>query len=203
MPEEKDISDAPASESKTKRVLERLKSYRDLILAASALIAGISSLVKPTDTTATEKSYEWTAQQVEKLSANDVKIQQDLVGLRNYLEGYALANGRSTRSIETQSDVEPDAAEPVEESVVTTTITESPRASGSPNTWSRRSRTARSIRPPDDSNDSNDSDDSDGVEDSEPASWPVIEQHIKNLPVFKAAPEQIEAPEFEDLAEPE
>lgn len=66
----------------------KLRAYRDIILAIAALATAVGSWFRPTDTTATKNSFDWTSKQIEKLSADNVKSQQDLLALHNFLEGY-------------------------------------------------------------------------------------------------------------------
>ena len=83
-------SDQPKTKSNppTSKFVEKLKAYRDIILAVAALATAIGSWFRPTDTTATENSFDWTSKQIEKLSADNIKTQQDIVALHNFLEGY-------------------------------------------------------------------------------------------------------------------
>jgi len=70
------------------RIIAKLNAYRNLILAVAALITAIGSWFRPTDTTATKMSFEWTSDKLEKLSTNDVKNHEDVVALKAYMEGY-------------------------------------------------------------------------------------------------------------------
>lgn len=82
-------SDPPTS--KGKLLIERLNAYRNLILAVAALATAVGSWFRPTDTTATKNSFEWTSKKIEELAANDLKTKEDIVAIRNYLEGYVQA----------------------------------------------------------------------------------------------------------------
>jgi len=78
-------SDPPPS--KSKHFIDRLNAYRNIILATAALATAIGSWLKPTDTSATKQSFDWTTQKVQELSKNDVQMHDDIVALRAYLEG--------------------------------------------------------------------------------------------------------------------
>jgi hypothetical protein len=91
---EGDKSDHPTS--KGKLFVERLNAYRNIILAVAALATAVGSWFKPTDTTATKNSFDWSAKKIEELSANDLRTKEDIVALRNYLEGYVQAQRGST-----------------------------------------------------------------------------------------------------------
>ena len=78
----------PQPTGKTRNLVAKVNAYRNLILAVAALATAIGSWFKPQDLSATKKSYDWTAGKIEELSRNDVKTHEDIVGLRNYIEGY-------------------------------------------------------------------------------------------------------------------
>jgi len=81
-------SDPP---SKGKHFIERLNAYRNIILATAALATAIGSWFKPTDTTATKQSFDWTTKKVDEPAKNDVQMHDDIVALRAYLEGMRAA----------------------------------------------------------------------------------------------------------------
>lgn len=90
MDDSKTKSDPPKSDpptSKGKLFIERLNAYRNIILATAALATAIGSWLKPTDTTATKQSFEWTSKKVEELAKNDVQMHDDIVAIRAYLDG--------------------------------------------------------------------------------------------------------------------
>jgi len=89
MDDSKTKSDPPTS--KGKLFIERLNAYRNIILATAALATAIGSWLKPTDTTATKRSFNWTTKKVEELAQNDVKMHDDIVAIRGYLEGMKAA----------------------------------------------------------------------------------------------------------------
>ena len=89
MDDSKTKSDPPTS--KGKLFIERLNAYRNIILATAALATAIGSWLKPTDTTATKQSFEWTSKKVEELAKNDVQMHDDIVAIRGYLEGMKAA----------------------------------------------------------------------------------------------------------------
>jgi hypothetical protein len=76
-------------------ILSKLNAMKGLILAIAALVTAVGSYLKPEDQTATKNTYEWSAQQIEELSAQDVQLRQDIVAIRNYLEGYIEAQKNS------------------------------------------------------------------------------------------------------------
>ena len=78
-------SDPP--QSRGKHFVEQLNAYRNIILATAALATAVGSWLKPTDTSATKQSFDWTTKKVEELSKNDVQMHDDIVALRAYLEG--------------------------------------------------------------------------------------------------------------------
>lgn len=167
-------------------LLERLNAARNFLLALTALVTAVSAWWKPQDQTATKNSYEWSAAQIEKLAANDVKLQEDLVGLRNYIQGYALANGGKM----------PIAPEPTAEGTM---------GLGSGSGFGRGAGglsdtpQARRRRPPRAAGaTAGAAPQADTVEAvNEPEYQQVIEQE---LPMMQAAPQEVEAPKFEELA---
>jgi hypothetical protein len=90
-------SDPPPS--KGKYLIDRLNAYRNIILATAALATAIGSWLKPTDTTATKQSFDWTTQKVQELSKNDVQMHDDIVALRAYLEGMRAAQPIAAASV--------------------------------------------------------------------------------------------------------
>jgi hypothetical protein len=99
MTEEVPESDAPKSDPPTHRrgklLIEKLNAYRNIILAVAALATAVGSWFRPTDTTATKNSFDWTSKKIEELSDNQVKTKQDMVALRNYVEGYVKGQAAS------------------------------------------------------------------------------------------------------------
>jgi hypothetical protein len=83
MPENKS-SDPPPS--KGKHFVDQLNAYRNIILAVTALATAVGSWLKPTDTTATEQSFDWTTQRVEELAKTDVQLHDDIEAIRAYLQ---------------------------------------------------------------------------------------------------------------------
>ncbi len=73
------------------RLVDRLNAYRNVVLAVAALATAVGSWFRPTDTTATKQSFDWTTAQVELLSKNDVQMHDDIVAIRAYLEGMKAA----------------------------------------------------------------------------------------------------------------
>jgi hypothetical protein len=80
-------SDPPPS-AKRGNLVAKLNAYRNIILAVAALATAIGSWFRPTDTTATKNSFDWTSKKIEELSENEVKTHEDIVALRGYLDGY-------------------------------------------------------------------------------------------------------------------
>jgi hypothetical protein len=85
-------SDPPSGP--TKNLVAKLNAYRNVILAVAALATAVGSWFRPTDTSATKTTFDWTSKKIEELSANDIKIQQDMVAMRNFLEGYMKAQNQ-------------------------------------------------------------------------------------------------------------
>jgi len=79
------MSDSQAPKSK-------IMQYRDLVLAITGLVVGVGSFIKPPDTTATEKSYDVTATQINALAEDQRALQQDVANLRGFLDGYLAAD---------------------------------------------------------------------------------------------------------------
>jgi hypothetical protein len=97
MTEESNDQPKTKSNPPTSKFVEKLKAYRDIILAVAALATAVGSWFRPTDTTATKNSFDWTSQQIEKLSTDNVKTQQDLIALHNFLEGYLKGQDRQEK----------------------------------------------------------------------------------------------------------
>lgn len=87
-PSEAPPSDPPRATKRGKLLVEKLNAYRNIILAVAALATAIGSWFRPTDTTATKNSFDWSSKKIEELSDNEIKMKQDMVALRNYVEGY-------------------------------------------------------------------------------------------------------------------
>jgi hypothetical protein len=67
---------------------KRMKSLANIIATTAALVTAVGALLKPTDTTVTEKSYSQLKTAIEH-TAQDVKQNHDdMVALHNYLLGY-------------------------------------------------------------------------------------------------------------------
>jgi hypothetical protein len=73
---------------KGRTMIEMFKNYRELVVGIGALVAAIVGLAKPTDTTATESSFQWTQQELERVSADNRQTHTDLVALHQYLVTY-------------------------------------------------------------------------------------------------------------------
>lgn len=162
-------------------LLERLNAARNFLLALTALVTAVSAWWKPQDQTATKNSYEWSAAQIEKLAANDVKLQEDLVGLRNYIQGYALANGGRM----------PTAPEPTEAAGQGAGFGSGAGSLGA-------TPQARRRRPPRAAGAT-----ASAVPQADPVeafSEPELQHAIEHeLPMMQAAPRKVEAPKFEEL----
>lgn len=180
---------ADEKEEKAKHpFIEKVNAAKNLILAIVALLAAVSSWLKPQDQTATKNSYEWSAAQIEKLAANDVKLQEDLVGLRNYIQGYALAR----QSQDSQNPQNPQ--RPTTEGTVGLG-SGSGFGSGAGGLSARAARrrpprAAGSATPPE------------VAEPTVPTEAPQFFQAIEpqELPAMQAAPQEVEAPKFEEIA---
>lgn len=73
---------------------EWLKNLPALIAAIAALVTSVAALRKPPDTTAAKASYEELSKLVSKLEDSSDQNHQDIIALRNFLEGYLRANGK-------------------------------------------------------------------------------------------------------------
>lgn len=173
--EVKTKSDPPVS--KGKLFIERLNAYRNIILAVAALATAITSWFRPTDTTATKNSFEWTSKKIEELSANDLKTKEDLVALRNFLEGY----------VQAQRAVTPTPAAPVAAPVGLGSLGTLGQGAGSGSgavAGSSRPTTRPPRRPA-----------------VQPPPDPVVAAPAPPpLPVMKANPQAIKRPKFEQVA---
>ena len=105
MPENQS-SDLPPS--KGKHFVDQLNAYRNIVLAVAALATAVAGWFKPTDTTATEHSFEWTAQRVEELAETDIQLHDDIQAIRTYLEATHAA-----ALAEAQAEVQAAEAAPV------------------------------------------------------------------------------------------
>ena len=171
--EEKPKSDPP---SKGKHFIERLNAYRNIILATAALATAIGSWLKPTDTTATKQSFDWTTKRVEELAKNDVQMHDDIVALRAYLEGMRAAQ---------------PAAQPAAPTTVAAPVVAAPvgRVAGGAR------RPVRSPRPPEGAMDAVDQ----LIQAPLPAIGPFAAE-APELPDLKADPRPMKRPSFEDVA---
>lgn len=177
MDDSKTKSDPPTS--KGKLFIERLNAYRNIILATAALATAIGSWLKPTDTTATKQSFEWTSKKVEELAKNDVQMHDDIVAIRAYLDG--------------MRDAQPITAAPVV----------APAAPVGRIAGGARSRPVRP-RPPAGTMDAVDQ----LIQAPLPAIGPfagedqefqVPPQQERNLPALKADPQLMKRPSFEEI----
>jgi len=83
--ETSDKSDAPA---KAPSMVETVKAYRDLVIGVGAMLAALAGILKPTDTTATEQSFDHTQASLKQLSADNAKTHDDLVRLHKFVVAY-------------------------------------------------------------------------------------------------------------------
>jgi len=166
-------SDPPAS--KGKLFIDKLNAYRNIILATAALATAIGSWLKPTDTTATKQSFDWTTKKVEELAKNDVQMHDDIVALRAYLEGMRSA--------------QPAVAAP------TTVVAPVGRLAGGAR------KPVRRPRPPEAAMGAMDAMNQQLIEEPNPAIGPFAAPELApELPVLKAAPKAMKRPSFEDVA---
>lgn len=169
-------SDAPKSDpphSKGRLFVERLNAYRNIILATAALATAIGSWLKPTDTTATRQSFDWTTKKVEELSKNDVQMHEDITALRAYLEGMKVSQAQTIAPAEVPSPVV------------------GPRVSGSPTPKKRKP-----IRPSEGMSGLT----MDKSMNIGPLFEQEIQEIQPELPDLKADPHQMKRPSFEDVA---
>ncbi|MCS6915965.1 MAG: hypothetical protein RMK29_01090 [Myxococcales bacterium] len=86
-------------------LVEWLRTLPALITAATALVTAIAALRKPPDDTPTRLAYQELSKVIEQLAEASKQNQQDLIALRNFLEGYLrAAEGRERALLVSQPD---------------------------------------------------------------------------------------------------
>ena len=172
-------SDPP--HSKAKLFVEKLNVYRNIILAVATLATAVGSWLKPTDTTATERSFDWTTKKVEELSKNDVQMHDDIVAIRGYLEGMKAAQ---QPVVYAPAAVAPAVAPAVTAPAVAAPAVAAPsRLAGVP---ARRRRSPAALME---------------VLDQVLEEAPMPQQtEAPELPTLKADPHPMKRPSFEDIA---
>ena len=75
-------------QAKGQTMVETLKAYRDLAIGVGALIAALAGILKPTDTTATKQSFDYTQEALKQLAADNAKTHDDLVRLHTFIVSY-------------------------------------------------------------------------------------------------------------------
>lgn len=85
---EPEVTVESKTSSKGRSMLNTIKEYKELIVGISALIAGLAGVIKPTDTAATESSFQWTQKELEQVAADNKQTHADLVALHQYLVAY-------------------------------------------------------------------------------------------------------------------
>ena len=75
-------------QAKGQTMVETLKAYRDLAIGVGALIAALAGILRPTDTTATEQSFDYTQEALKQLAADNAKTHDDLVRLHTFIVSY-------------------------------------------------------------------------------------------------------------------
>ncbi len=74
---------------------QRLRSWANIIATTAALLTGIAAILKPQDQTAGRETYNELKTAIEQNSKDDRQNHDDIVSLRNYLDGYFNANGKT------------------------------------------------------------------------------------------------------------
>jgi len=73
---------------------QRYKGLASLLIAAAAFITAMAAIFKPQDKTDTKATYNELKAAVEQNSREDQQNHDDLIALRNYLDGYFKGEGR-------------------------------------------------------------------------------------------------------------
>ena len=101
-------------QSKSKAMLETLKAYRDLAIGGGALIAALAGILKPTDTTATKQSFDYTQEALKQLAADNAKTHDDLVRLHTFIVSYVRKHNELEQlELSQMHNAAPPAARPV------------------------------------------------------------------------------------------
>jgi hypothetical protein len=74
----------------------RLKAWTNFIATAAALLVAAAAILKPQDHSTARASYDELKKAVDENSQNDRRNHEDLVALRNYMDGYLKGAGAAT-----------------------------------------------------------------------------------------------------------
>lgn len=82
------------------KLVARLNAYKELLFAGAALIAALGSLLKPTDTSATEAVHAASTSEMAALHSQIEDLHADLANLHGFVNGYIAAQGGVTEDME-------------------------------------------------------------------------------------------------------
>ncbi len=108
---------------------QRLKSWANIIATTAALIAGVAGILKPQDQTAGRQSYNELKSAIEQSSKDDRQNHDDIVALRNFLDGYLNATGKTVALPTSSPPPPPPAGSP------SPSPSPSPTATAKPKRW--------------------------------------------------------------------
>jgi len=91
-----DLGPPSSSSGRRGKIVISLKSWTNIVATGAALIAGVAAYAKPADKSAAKASYEELKKAVEENAQNDKQNHEDIVALRNFLEGYFKGTGAPT-----------------------------------------------------------------------------------------------------------
>lgn len=89
----------------------RARVYVELAIAATGLLVAITAYIKPE--TSSRKTYDVLARQLEKQSEDIAKTHDDIVGLRNFMDGYIRAQAERGTTVKVEPVPSASAAAPV------------------------------------------------------------------------------------------
>lgn len=80
------------SQSPRQHKIELLKQWANIIATTAALLTGVAAVMKPNDPV-NKASYEELKSALEQSQKNELQNHEDIMALRNYLEGYFKGSG--------------------------------------------------------------------------------------------------------------
>jgi hypothetical protein len=80
------------SQSPRQHKVELLKQWANIIATTAALLTGVAAVMKPNDPV-NKASYEELKSALEQSQRNEVQNHEDIMALRNYLDGYFKGSG--------------------------------------------------------------------------------------------------------------
>jgi len=94
-----DLGKSPSSRpGPTGTISLKVRSWTNIVATTAALAAGLAAFAKPPDHSAAKASYEELKKAVETNASNNKQNHEDIVALRNFLEGYVKGMAAPTAS---------------------------------------------------------------------------------------------------------